>query len=599
MEIPAELLALLARTMLGRESLPDPEMLAETARRLQALLARVRATDETALQRVAPAFSFDAAAPAYATPRLTQPAWVDPALTEGGTGYGGAAGGPASGATTATGATATATGGTTAPPTPPGPGPGPEFLYWSATDLAREIRQRRISPVEVTRAVLDRAAAAQGVLNAFVTLTAEPALREAQAAEDAARRGQWAGPLHGVPVAVKDIIETAGVRTTAGSRVLADYTPCTDATCVARLRAAGAVIIGKTATHEFAFGATTDSPYQGPTRNPWHLQHSPAGSSGGSAAAVAAGLVPLALGTDTGGSVRMPAAACGIPGLKPTYGRISKAGVIPLSWSLDHVGPLARTVADLALALAVLAGPDPLDPTALPLCTPADWLAAGPPAAGLTGLRLGVPAAWLSERVDAQVLAAFHTATAVLRDLGAEVVEVNLPPAPVLTLVNRLITLAEAAAWHAPFLTRQAGDYGADVRVRLELGQFILARDYLTGQRLRAELSQEVATVMAQVDAVLTPTLPIPAPRIGQAVWDYGNGQEPVPEALIRFTAPFSVTGQPAASVPCGHTAAGLPVGLQIIGRPLQEGTVLRIAAAYEQAAGGWLPTGTLRTFFL
>lgn len=574
MPVSTNLVEMMARELLGRENI-NPSLLAETAERLRGLLARVRAADESALQRIAPAFRFDPTQPSYtAVEPAAPPTWAGVAQSAGGTGYGGAGG---------------TTGVKEVQSVRPASGTsGPDFLRWNAVDLAQAIRERRLSPVEVTRAALERIQATHQSLNAFVTITAEQALKEAEAAEKAAARGEFAGPLHGVPVAHKDLIETAGVRTTGGSKVLQQYVPTADATCVRLLRAAGAIMVGKTATHEFAFGPTTDSPYLGPTHNPWNLDCVPAGSSGGSGAAVAAGLVPIALGSDTGGSIRMPAAACGTFGIKPTYGRVSKAGVFTLSWSLDHLGPLSRSVADSALVLAVLAGPDPLDPTALPV--PAgDYLAAVRQAEqGLKGLRLGVPTAWLdSERIDADVLANFHTAVSRLRDLGAEVVEVTLPPADVMAFVNRLITLGEAGAYHAPFLAGQADNYAPDVRARLELGQFIMARDYLTGQRLRGELSRQMAIVMQQVDAVLTPSMPIPAPRIGQGIWDYGHGREAIQEAMIRFTAPFSVSGQPAASIPSGLTGGGLPTGLQIVGRPLEEATVFRIAAAYEQASGG------------
>ncbi len=575
MPLTGDLMERMARELLGREGV-DPALMAESADRLRGLLARVRAADEVALQGIAPAFRFDPAQPSYTdVAPQDPPVWSGVAQSGGGTGYGGAGG----------------TTGVVAPPPVPDGGvavitDGPEYLWWSAADLAKAIRRRKLSPVEVTRTVLDRIVATQPSLNAFVTVTAEQALQEARAAEVAAARGRFAGLLHGVPVALKDLIETAGVRTTAGSKVLAENVPQVDATCVQRLRGAGAVLVGKTATHEFAFGPTTDSPYLGPTRNPWRTDCVPAGSSGGSGAAVAAGLVPVALGTDTGGSIRMPAAACGTFGLKPTYGRVSKAGVLSLSWSLDHLGPLTRTAGDAALVLAVLAGPDPLDPTALPVPV-VDYVGAVARAGlGLRGICLGIPEAWLAERIDPEVLAHFRRSVALLQGLGAEVVEVTLPPADVMTFVNRLITLGEVGAYHAPFLARRADDYAPDVRARVELGQFILARDYLTGQRLRGELARQMAAVMRRVDVILTPTMPIPAPRIGQGIWDFGGTRETVQEAMIRFTAPFSVSGQPAASVPCGLTEAGLPVGLQIVGRPLEEAVVLRIAAAYEQAAG-------------
>ena len=572
MSVPPELIQMIAWHLLGRTNLPD-ELAAETAARLSGVLARIRSLDETRLRDLSPAMAFDATHAAYHQPPAEMPVWADLADTRGGTGYGGTKG----------------TTGVTAPPPAPPPGPveTPEWLWWDAIALSAAVRRKELAPTEVVEAALARIEALEPTLNAFVTLTADAARAAARAVEEKLARGEDVGPLAGVPVAIKDLYETAGVRTTAGSRVFADYVPTRDATAVRRLREAGALSLGKTTTHEFAFGPTTDSPYLGPTRNPWHTDHVPAGSSGGSGAAVAAGIVPLALGTDTGGSIRMPAAACGTVGLKPTYGRVSKFGVLPLSWSLDHAGPLARSVADVALALSVLAGADPLDPTAAAMPVD-DYVAAVERAQdGLRGLRLGVPVTWLEHRVDPEVRAAFDRAVETLRDLGATVEEATLPPADVMTFVNRIITLGEAGAYHADLLAHHAHDYAPDVRARLELAQFILARDYLTGQRLRTELSQTMAAVMTAFDALLTPTMPIPAPRIGQNLWTYPDGSsEAVQEAMIRYTAPFSVSGQPALSVPCGFTAAGLPIGLQIVGRPFEEATVLRIGAAFEAACG-------------
>lgn len=561
----------IARDLLGRDNLDDA-LLAETAARVQALLARVRAVDPQRLQALAAPFSFDPTHGAHRTPPPAQPAWAGLAQAgPGGSGYGGT-----------TGATGT-------PQAPPVAGPQRRFAdppCASAAELAAAIRRRELSPVEATRAALDAIAQTQGALNAFVTVLADDALAAARAAEAAVLRGDPLGPLHGVPFAVKDLFEVKGHRTTCGSAVMAHYVSQADATAVQRLRAAGAILVGKTATHEFAFGPTTDSPYHGPVRNPHDLGRVAGGSSGGSGAAVAAGIVPLALGTDTGGSIRNPAALCGCVGLKPSYGRVSKAGVFPLSWSLDHPGPLTRTVADAALALAVLAGPDPLDPTALPL-PGQDYVAAAQPGS-LRGLRLGVPANWMAERVDEGVRRCFAAAVQALRDLGAEVEECTLPPSDVMMVVNRLITLGEAGAYHADLLAARGEAYGPDVRARLELGQFLLARDYLLGQRLRGELTRQMWAVMARYDALLTPTMPIPAAQIGQGIWTYADGsRETVPEAYIRTTAPFSVSGQPGLSVPCGFTPGGLPVGLQIVGRAYDEATVLRIGAAYAHAARG------------
>jgi aspartyl-tRNA(Asn)/glutamyl-tRNA(Gln) amidotransferase subunit A len=455
----------------------------------------------------------------------------------------------------------------------------------TAAEIARRIRLREVSPVEAVEAALARISELNDELRAFITVTAGDALQAAREAEKALISGCDVGPLHGVPVAIKDIIETAGVRTTCGSRILRDYVPAEDATVVRLLKRAGAIMVGKTNTHEFAFGPTTVNPHYGACRNP----HNPAcvsgGSSGGSAVAAATGMVPLAVGTDTGGSIRIPAACCGIFGIKPTYGLVSKAGIFPLSWSLDHPGPLARTAEDAALALTVMAGPDPRDPATVTGRSPDDYLASVERAQeGLRGLAVGIPEGWLECRVEPGVAGAVNRAVSALEGLGASVRPVGFPAADPMMLANRLIVLAEAAAYHMPTLRARPEDYGADVRVRLELGQYLMAIDYLAGQRLRAELCQAAADAMRGVDLIVTPGLPVAAPYIGQDHVDWADGRETVPDALIRFPAPFNITGQPAACVPCGFSA-GRPVALQIVGRWFEEGTVLRAAAAL-QAAG-------------
>jgi aspartyl-tRNA(Asn)/glutamyl-tRNA(Gln) amidotransferase subunit A len=571
MPIDEQLIAAIAREMHGRTDI-DQATLKETAARVATLLAKVRLADEQRLRSVAPAFSFDPGAPTYQTaPQQGAALWEGMARSAGGSGYGGTAG--------TTGVTA---GDLPALAPPAHTAQGPDFLWWSATDLAAAIRSRQLSPVAVTQAFLDRIAAVSPSLNAFSEVMAEEALAQARAAEAATGP---TGPLHGVPVAIKDLIDIAGHRTTAGSRVLAENMAHQDATVVTRLRAAGAIIIGKTATHEFAFGSTSDSPFHGPVRNPWDRAKIPAGSSGGSGAAVAAGLVPIAIGTDTGGSIRMPATHCGVVGLKPTYGRVSKAGVIPLSWSLDHIGPLAVSVRDAALVLQAISGADPLDPAALPVPV-ADYAAYGAPG-DLRGVRIGLPTAWLETPIDQEVRRCFNEAVARLKDLGAEIIDVELPPVDVMTFINRLITFGEAGAFHAPLLKERAAEYAPDVRLRLELAQYVSARDYLLGQRLRAELVRQVSQVMLTVDALVTPVVPIPPAGIGQPMWDYGDGnREPVVEAMVRFCAPFSVTGQPAFSLPAGFTAEGLPVGVQLVGKPFAEAALIRIAAAFEMNDG-------------
>lgn len=569
MPVSAELIQSVARELHRRSELPE-SLAEELAARLEGLVTRLRAVDESQLRTLGPALTFDVAHDAYRQPIDDEaPIWRSMEEPNGGSGYGGTKG----------------TTGVEAPTWVPRPRrlESPEWVWWDAVTLAGALRRGDLQPVHFITAVRERISATEPAFNAFVTVMDDAAMQAARVLEQKSAEGEALGPLAGVPVALKDLYDTAGVLTTAGSQVYADRVPERDATAVRLLREAGAISVGKTATHEFAFGPTTDSPYLGPTRNPWNTEHSPAGSSGGSAAAVAAGIVPLAMGTDTGGSIRMPAAACGIVGLKPTYGRVSKHGVIPLSWSLDHAGPLTRSVADAALALSVLAGPDPLDPTAAH--APVDDYTAAVERAddGLASVRIGVPTNWLDGRLDADVRAAFERAVETLRDLGATVDETTLPPVDVMILVNRIITMCEAGAYHADLLARHGRRYAPDVRARLELGQFVPTRDYLTAQRLRGELSRAVAGVMAEFDALVTPTLPIPAPRIGQNFWRYGDGTtETVAEAMIRYTAPISVSGNPALSVPCGFTEAGLPVGLQIVGRLFDEATVLRIGAAFE-----------------
>jgi aspartyl-tRNA(Asn)/glutamyl-tRNA(Gln) amidotransferase subunit A len=594
----------LAATYLGTE--PDEATVEEVAARLRGLLRWLAGVDRAGAVDLEPAGVFDAAAAVRSVPPPDGGEGLPPSpgvwKSVTATAYAGASGyaaprvaaprhtsaptgsehGPEDGPHGATIAAIPAA------PLPPSPSP----LALSLSELARLIRRREISPVEVTQAALARIDELDGRLRAFITVDADAAVAQARAVETAlARRdAPEPGPLAGVPIAVKDIIRTAGLRTTCGSRILADHIPERDATVVTLLRRAGAVIVGKANTHEFAFGATNINPHYGACVNPWDPRRVSGGSSGGSAVAVATGMAYGALGTDTGGSIRIPAAACGVVGLKPTYGRVSRYGVFPLSWSLDHVGPLARTVADAALLLEVLAGPDPLDPTAVTRAAPDLKGAVARAADGLRGLRAGVPRAWLDGRIEPGVLGNFQFALTLLEKLGAEIVEVDYPAAGPMMLTNRLLALAEAAAFHTPWLAARSAQYGRDVLARLRLGQYILAGDYLLGQRLRGELARAAAGVMARVDVVVTPALPIVAPEFGRDFVSWDGEEEAVPDALIRFAAPINVTGQPAISVPCG-LAAGLPVGLQIVGRVFDEETVLRVAAAFEAGAAPMPPS--------
>jgi aspartyl-tRNA(Asn)/glutamyl-tRNA(Gln) amidotransferase subunit A len=437
-----------------------------------------------------------------------------------------------------------------------------ELWELSAIEVAAGIAARSFSSEEVTTALLARIERYDPHLRAFITVDPEQAIAAARAADNADR----AGPLHGVPIAIKDNIATRGLRTTAGSRVLATWVPERDAPVISTLHAAGAVVLGKTNLHEFAYGGTCTNVEFGAVRNPWHLEHVPGGSSGGSGAAVAAALCPAALGSDTAGSVRLPAAQCGVVGLKPTYGRISIDGVIPLAWSLDHVGPMARTVADVALLHAVLARTPPA------------------PATGraIAGLRLGVPRAYFFDGLQPDVAAAVDAALTTLSDLGAVLVDTEWPGVDVSNSATWTIILAEASAYHRPWFRTRPEDYAAETRHNLELGEFVPASDYIQAQRVRTVLQASVRELLHSVDALVTPSLAITAPRIGQTTVEVGGKVKEINPVFIRLADPFNLTGLPAISVPCGFGADGLPIGLQIAAAPFAEDTVLRVAAAYE-----------------
>jgi aspartyl-tRNA(Asn)/glutamyl-tRNA(Gln) amidotransferase subunit A len=456
-----------------------------------------------------------------------------------------------------------------------------DLAYASIAEIAPRVRAGEVSPVELAEACLARIAALNGRVNAYLTVLADAALREARAAEAEIRAGRYRGPLHGIPIAHKDLYYTRGVVTTAGSKILADFVPTEDAAAVERLRAAGTVLLGKTQMHEFAYGGTNDNEHYGPTRNPWHLERIPGGSSGGSAAALAAGMCLGATGSDTAGSIRIPAHACGTTGIKPTYGRVSLYGVVPMAWSLDHPGPLARTAHDAALLLQAMAGHDPRDPASDDRPVPDFSFELD---LGVRGLRLGIPRNYFTEEVAPDVDAAYRAAIRTLQDLGATVEDVEIPSLAATLAVQFAIGASECAAYHAEWLRTRPDDYGADVRARLEAGQLVPAVDYLKAQRYRAVIRAEQRAVLQRVDVLVTPTLPIPAPPIGMATATLGGRTVPVSPQLIRFTAPFDQSGFPAASVPCGFDGDGLPIGLQIAGRPWAEATVLRVAHAYQQA---------------
>jgi aspartyl-tRNA(Asn)/glutamyl-tRNA(Gln) amidotransferase subunit A len=456
-------------------------------------------------------------------------------------------------------------------------------LAWaSAAEIARKVATKEISAVEVARACLARLERLDGTLRAFITTCADGALEAARAVDAAVGAGAPPGPLAGVPVGLKDLIDVAGVRTTAGSRILADHVATGDATVTRRLRAAGAIVVGKLNLHEFAFGPDGANRAHGTSRNPWDAAAAriPGGSSSGSGVAVAAGLVAAALGTDTGGSIRIPAALCGITGLKPTYGRVSRAGVRPLAWSLDHLGPMTRTAADAALLLGALAGYDPADPATSVLPVPDYRLAL---TGDVKGLRVGVLRAFFMDRAAADVAQAVEAAARALEGLGARVDEAPLPSARLMPAASFAILASEALAYHGAWLRERPGDYQPDVRERLRLGAFVGGAQYVRAQQVRALLRAEVDAALAARDVLLAPTVPLAAPRVDEREVAVAGGRVDVLAALPQLTRGFNLSGHPVCSLPCGFTAGGLPIGMQVVGRPFDEATVLRAADAYQR----------------
>ncbi|MGY1749341.1 amidase [Modestobacter sp. SYSU DS0511] len=447
----------------------------------------------------------------------------------------------------------------------------------SLTEAAEEITAGRLSPVELTDSVLARLEATEPVIGAFAHVCADTAREEAAAAEREIAAGRRRGPLHGIPLGVKDLYDTAGVPTTASSKVREGHVPDTDAVAVQQLRAAGMVMVGKTHTHEFAYGGRTHT-----TRNPWDSSRIPGGSSGGSGAAIAAGSCLVGLGTDTAGSIRIPANLCGTVGLKPTYGRTSRRGVASLSWSLDHVGPLTRTVSDAALVLDAIAGHDPLDPASVDV--PVPGYTAGLDE-GVAGLRIGVPSNFFFDHVEEEVERSVRTAVDVLVGLGAQVHEVEIPYPDQVMAAEWAIVLPEAAAYHQEMLREKADLYRPETRMSLEVGELVLATDYIKALRVRTLMQRAWAQLFTDVDVVVAPVQPFPAPEVDAMEVTWGDGTtEAVDLAMVRLTAPADLTGLPALAVPTGFDAAGLPLGMQLMGRPFDEGTLLAAGAAYEAA---------------
>jgi aspartyl-tRNA(Asn)/glutamyl-tRNA(Gln) amidotransferase subunit A len=453
-----------------------------------------------------------------------------------------------------------------------------DLAWLTVAEAAELLRGKKLSPVEYAKALIARVEKHDGQLNAFLRFTPEIALEDAKRAEAEIARGNWRGPLHGVPYALKDIIDYAGLPTTAHSRILKDSTAQRDAAVTERLKAAGGVFMGKLSTHEFAIGGPSfDLPWP-PARNPWNRDHFCGGSSSGAGTATAAGFVPAAIGSDTGGSVRNPASMCGVSGIKPTYGLVSRRGVIPLSYSLDHVGPLTRTARDNALLLDLMAGHDPLDPGSVPRSAPGGC--AGELERGVKGLRIGVIRHFYTTdmKADAEVAASIEAALGKLAGLGAEVREISTAPLGEYLAVNRTILTSEAYAAHERWMRERPQDYGALARERIMAGAFVRAADYVNAVRLRRKMADAFHALFSEIDLAVTASSMDPPCRIDdpQAV-EYTYARQ--------ARAPFNVTGGPALSVPTGFSKAGLPLGMQLVGKPFSEAKLYRVANAYEQAA--------------
>jgi aspartyl-tRNA(Asn)/glutamyl-tRNA(Gln) amidotransferase subunit A len=437
------------------------------------------------------------------------------------------------------------------------------------TALARSLREGRLTAEEATERCLARIADQNPSLNAFITVLADPARDQARAADRELSAGRDRGPLHGVPISLKDIIDLRATPTTAASHVRRGHVARHDATVTARLREAGAVFVGKTNLHEFALGTTSEESAFGPVRHPLDATRSPGGSSGGSAASVLAGMAYASVGTDTGGSIRIPSAACGLVGLKPTIGEVPVEGVVPLSSTLDHVGPLCRSVGDAALVYGVLRGlPEPVSLEARPM----------------SGVRLGVPRRYFLDRLDDQVAARFAETCERLRRDGAVLDEVDIAHTAEIAAVYMHISLPEAAAYHGSTLDERPEDYTPNVRLRLEMGRYILAEDYVRAQRGRDVLIREVNDALHGRDALLLPTLAVPATTLGVPTVTIGGVEEPVRSVTLRLTQLFNITGHPAVSLPCGRTAEGLPVGAQLVGGRNRTIQLLQVAASVEGA---------------
>ncbi|MBI4903291.1 MAG: Asp-tRNA(Asn)/Glu-tRNA(Gln) amidotransferase GatCAB subunit A [Acidobacteria bacterium] len=455
----------------------------------------------------------------------------------------------------------------------------------SIVTAAAALRRGEVSAVELCRRALASAESLQESLNLFVTLVGERALEQAARMDRELGEGIDRGPLHGIPIALKDVFETKGVLTTCGSRLFAAHVPLRDSAVAERLNAAGAVLIGKTGMHELAYGVTCSNPHFGQVRNPWNREHIPGGSSGGSGGAVAADVVFMAMGSDTGGSIRIPAAFCGTVGLKPTFGRVSRYGVMPLDFSLDHMGPLARTVRDAAIVLNILAGHDERDHTSS--MRPVEDYVPGQEVS-VSGLRIGIPINFYFDRIEAGIEANVRRVADSAAALGAELIPITVPDVAGLNAVGRVILMAEASACLEPYLARRQ-EFGADVIALLDQGRCLPATEYVQAQRLRRQFQLAFAKVFENVDCLLTPTTPNLASQVGQTVVEVAGEKEDARLAATRLVRGINLLGLPALAIPCG-LMGGLPASVQLIGRAFEEATILRLGAALEDSGAVGYP---------
>jgi len=456
-----------------------------------------------------------------------------------------------------------------------------EICYMSAGDLSKLVQNKEISPVEIIEAHLTRIDATEPVLNSFITLLADEARGAALQAEKDIQAGRYKGPLHGIPVALKDLYDTGGVRTTSGSRIFDNFIPTEDCTVAAKFQQAGAILVGKLNMHPFAYGPTGENLDYGHMHNPWNPDMVTGGSSGGSGSAAAAGQCTITTGSDTGGSIRIPAALCGIVGLKPTYGLVSRHGLTALSWSLDHPGPMTRTVEDAAITMNVIAGHDPKDVASAKVDIP-DYTSAL--SGDIKGLRIGIVKEYFETPLDPQVRKAVMDAIGLLESMGAEVKEVSYPMFNQSQAISSTVLMSEATAYHRDLLEKDGHQIYEPVRQRLEAGLFISAAEYLRAQQARTIFDNQGRRLLDDVDLLAGPTEPVTAPRIMASKVMAGEQEVGVVGALTQYTRPYNINGFPAISVPCGFSDENMPIGLQLAGKPFDELTVLRAAHAYEQA---------------